>query len=176
MVPTSFIRMGTTGIVVAFSLLFAVGVGHAQVTQTGPTLAAANTVVARSGHVGAARPRAAPPRSSWRWPSRPVLALGGSALVVGLAALATGLRARDLQSVLDARCSSERRCSYEGFERDRDRGQQLWNASRALSIGAGLLGAGALTWWVLSRDRESTTRLGLGVAAGGLAARVERRF
>jgi len=112
----------------------------------------------------------------WRLPERPVLVLGGLTVAVSLGALATGLRARDVQGVLDARCTAERACAYEGFERDRERGQKLWNASRGLAIGAALLGAGAISWWVIDRREQLATRLGFGLAAGGLEARLERRF
>jgi hypothetical protein len=112
----------------------------------------------------------------WRLPERPVLALGGSALVVSLAALVTGLRARDVQGVLDTRCSADRVCTYDGFERDRERGQRLWNVSRGLAVGAALLGAGAISWWVIDRREQLATRLGLGLAAGGVEARLQHRF
>ena len=114
--------------------------------------------------------------SLWRLPERPVLVLGGAALALSLGALATGLRARDVQGVLDARCAADRACAYEGFESDRDRGQKLWNASRALAVGAALLGAGALSWWVIDRREQLATRLGFGLAAGGVEARLQRRF
>lgn len=118
----------------------------------------------------------APARSLWRLPERPVLVIGGAALAASLGALVTGLRARDVQSVLDARCTAERACAYEGFERDRERGQKLWNASRGLAISAALLSAGAISWWVIDRRDELATKLGFGLAAGGVEARFTRRF
>lgn len=114
--------------------------------------------------------------SLWRLPERPVLVLGGAALAASLGALVTGLRARDVQGVLDARCTAERACAYEGFERDKERGQKLWNASRGLAVGAALLGAGAISWWVIDRREKLATRLGFGLGAGGAEVRMERRF
>jgi hypothetical protein len=119
---------------------------------------------------------AAPTTSLWRLPERPVLVLSAATLAVSLGALATGLRARDVQGVLDARCSADRACSYDGFEHDRQRGQKLWNASRGLALGAALLGAGAICWWVVDRREQLATSLGLGLASGGVEARLLRRF
>lgn len=155
-----------------------------------PRAAALAVVLSLAGWLSGAPAQAEPPRaqrrvvatpvvhegSLWRLPERPVLVLGGAALAASLGALVTGLRARDVQGVLDARCTAERACAYEGFERDRERGHKLWNASRGLAIGAALLGAGAISWWVIDRRDQLATRLGFGLAAGGVEARLERRF
>lgn len=110
-------------------------------------------------------------RLLWTTPAWPTLALAGSALALGVSALATGLRAHDLQEVLDARCGPERSCMHEGFERDKTRGNRLVWATRGLSIGAAVLGLGAIGWWWFRPSEERRTSVALDVDVDGTGAR-----
>lgn len=113
------------------------------------------------------------PRHARVWaPSFITLAAGGAALVVGVVALGTGLRAHHLYKQLDSRCPAG--ACEEGFESTRGKGQALSRTSTALTFASLALAGTAAVLWVYDVKRERRKAVSLGIEGAGV--RLHARF
>ena len=104
------------------------------------------------------------------------LLLSGVSVSLGVAAMVTALRARDLHEVLESHCARDGSCPYQAFVVHRDRGRALHRGSIGLSIGALATAAVAALLFVRDTRRPRRTQLDLMPHAGGLEARLAAVF
>jgi hypothetical protein len=111
--------------------------------------------------------------TSWapRWPT---LVVGGAAVVAGVVALGTGMRAHGIYLDLEGQCEADDSCPAP-FESDRDHGQRLSRASTALTFAAvALAGTAAVLWIYDVKKRDERGSLAFGLDGAG--ARLRARF
>jgi len=155
----------------------AVDPGDHVVTADGPGLEPARVEVSVSAGEQAPvaltlsrRPEAAPPapsmlrstsppdEGSWTVPLGPlVLTLAGAASLVG--AGVTGIIALDLDSRIEAGCTSQDRC-YDDLADDQDRMESLAAGSTWLTVAGIALAGTGITWWLLSPRGEKRAQVG----------------
>lgn len=110
------------------------------------------------------------------WPPRwSVFALAGGALAVGVASLATGLRAHELHGRLEDQCPKD--LCAPGYERDQRRGRRLASSSTALTfVSLALLGGAAGLWIYDVRKAPERSEVALSVDRASFGAEVRTWF